>query len=277
VRSKSAYGFDEDSVYEFLRVEREVLMRDSRAFHKLAGLKPPKLKGCVVESAHQPLFAPPEYFFNKFKVAQKIADDNAGTFVFGFADNDFFLFNRMWRGEGKALSWNWYKTQPHHVSFNKIALPKQLTGLPQCKTLAEYNAVSIALRAKEQGFTPLYYVYSALPNLNRQIKWFVDNADSFRNAFNSSVLQHGLGNIKLMQALELPLWRVFDDGRKETVLEGDLSGRIEFKAVARGFAMSSFLKTWTYVAGRGEASSYGLIVDDVARALNTALPFKVVA
>lgn len=276
MKSKSVYGFDEDSVYEWLEAEAKVLDDNSRVFHKLAGIPWRKRVGCTIESAHQPLFHPPNWFFNKFTAAQRIADDNAGTFVFGFADNDYFLFNRMWRGEGKALSWNWYKTQPHHVSFNKILKPVKLMDYPQATTLAEYNAIGIAKRAEAKGFKPLYYTYSALPNLSRQIKWFVDNAGAFRNAFNSSVLQRGLNGVKLMCALELPLWRVFEDGRKETVLEGDLTGKIEFKAVARGFAMNSFLKTWTYVAGKGEAKSYGIIAHDITRALGLSESIEVV-
>jgi hypothetical protein len=279
---ESQFPFDEDYVFRWIEIEKKILEDNSAAFHNLAGIPQPKRVGAFIESAHQPLFAPPDWFFNKFRVAQKLADENSMTFTFGFADNDYFLFNRMWRGENKALSWNWYKRQPHHVSFSKIALPDELKDeYPKVKTLAEYNAVAIARRAEALGFKPFYITYSTLPNLNRQIDWFVERADCFRDAFNASLKARAdnveVRKIKPMLKGELPLWRVFEDGRKETVLESDLTGKIEFKAVARGFAMSSFLKSWAYVGGRGEASSYGVVADDIARALKVELPLKVVA
>lgn len=274
-RSKSAFGFDEDYAYRELMQRKfvnSVIVENARSVFKRAGIaRHVEVHEPIVEVAQQPLFKPTEGFYRKFEVGATIARESNGTLVWGIMDDDFFLFKRMWRNDdGEGLSDR--QANPRRIAFYKAG------------SLAKDNAFSIMRELAKRGIFPLAFFYSELPLLLEQIEWFKDNADAFRTAYNESLLKHRArgeswaSGMKLMEVGELPLWRINDDGSKETLKQGEATPlRVGFKAVARNLAFASFLQSWTYVSGKGAAESYGVVAHDVAKALSVKEPIEVIA
>jgi hypothetical protein len=256
----------------------EVLFECSKTFHLNAGLSHYKASGPIVEVAHQPLFYPGEWFYKKFEAAWDLAREQKGTMVWGVVDDDFFLFPRMWRGESRRLSNR--QVKPRRTCFWSVSKPVELTGFPLAKSLAAHNAFVIANELKSRGVKPLCFFYSNLPLLAKEFEWFKTRRLAFRNAFNESVFNHQdnavVKGLRLIGEDEYPLWKVNADGSKSTLTIRDSFSTIGFKAVARPFAMSSFLNSKIYVCGQGAARGYELVVSDVAKALGVELPVRVV-